>query len=528
MEKRTIIAVALCVLVIIIYPYFAAKFYPPKPQAPQLASEQNEILQPQAPSAQSPQLHASVPAVEKIKEEEIVFQTHNYRAVLSNRGAAIKSVELLRYKGEQGRPYKLFQAPSGNIGALAMWAPDKDSQAALGEYSVSRTPQGLVFTQTLNDGIVLSKEYNFPNDKHTIELRIRIENQNTQPTVFGYKLIGGSCISVDPKIDTRFMEIDTLVNGKVQKDYPAKIKEKGLVKFGAIAFIALKNKYFCEILKPTLPAGEVFANLLNTNKLVTGIEIAPIIIQARQNVAQEYIFYVGPNDYNELKSCNAGFEQTLYTGLFSGISRGLMFILRFLHGVVHNWGVAIILLTTLVSLCMFPLTLKSMRSMKEMQSLAPQIEELRAQYKDNAQKLNKEIMELYKKHKVNPFGGCLPMLLQMPIYIALYQGLMRAIELRDAKFLWIKDLSSEDALFNVSGFNVNLLPILAAIVMFMQQKLTSPARAMDQQQKMMAYMFPLMFGFLFYKFAAGFVLYFLTSTVLMVAYQYLIKVKPKQ
>lgn len=171
--------------------------------------------------------------------------------------------------------------------------------------------------------------------------------------------------------------------------------------------------------------------------------------------------------------------------------------------------------------------------MRQIQLLQPKIDKLRKEFKDNPQKLNKEIMEMYKKYKVNPFGGCLPMLLQMPIFIALYQALIRAIELKNARFLWIKDLSMPDKAFflpfsSLIGRNipVNILPILMAITMFFQQKISAPASkvndkedVMQQQQKMMAVLMPVMFGAIFYNMPSGLVLYWFINTLFMLFQQ---------
>ena len=168
-----------------------------------------------------------------------------------------------------------------------------------------------------------------------------------------------------------------------------------------------------------------------------------------------------------------------------------------------------------------------MNSMKQMQTLQPKIEELRNIYKDNPQKLNKEIMELYRQHKVNPLGGCLPIVLQMPIFFALYQALMRSVALKGAKFLWIKDLSAPDRLFilptslPILGNEINILPILMAVGMFIQQKISAGATssASAEQQKLMMALFPLLFGFIFYHMPSGLVLYWFINSTFMLFYQ---------
>ena len=202
-------------------------------------------------------------------------------------------------------------------------------------------------------------------------------------------------------------------------------------------------------------------------------------------------------------------------------------MLKFLFSLLHNWGLAIIVLTFIVSILLYPLTWKSFKSMKEIQLIQPKIEKLRLEHKDNTQKFNKEVMQLYRKHKVNPFGGCLPILLQMPIFIALYQVFMRSIELRGAKFLWINDLSLPDRAslpfsLPLIGNRINILPLLMVGFMFLQQK-TMAKQAVpgkEEQQRAMAMLMPLLFGFMFYNLPSGLVLYWLTQTLLMTFYQW--------
>jgi YidC/Oxa1 family membrane protein insertase len=217
----------------------------------------------------------------------------------------------------------------------------------------------------------------------------------------------------------------------------------------------------------------------------------------------------------------------MYYGTFDFIAHLLIQLLDWLYRLVHNWGLVIILLSIMIYFLLYPLVLKQMRSMKEMQALQPRIAELRQAHKDNPQKLNKEMMELYRQHKVNPFGGCLPLILQIPIFFALYQVLMRSVVLKGARFLWIKDLSEPDRLFLLPtslplvGKEINILPILMAIAMFVQQKTSMVATTSEaaEQQKIMLILFPLLFGFIFYRMPAGLVLYWFINSALMLTYQ---------
>jgi YidC/Oxa1 family membrane protein insertase len=253
---------------------------------------------------------------------------------------------------------------------------------------------------------------------------------------------------------------------------------------------------------------------------VTGAE--KITVLPNMGAKFDSLIFIGPERMDILKNYNAGFEKIkkyYKFGLLDGVAKIISSMMYGIYKFIPNWGVTIVLISTIIYFAMYPLTLKGMMSMKRMQTLQPMIMQLKEKNKDNPQKLNKEMMELYKQHKVNPVGGCLPMLLQMPVFIGLYQVLWRSVSFKGANFLWIKDLSQPDRLF-LMPFNVpflgnefNLLPLLIAIIMFLQQKftarnmvITDPNQAV--QQKMMGTIMPIFIGFIFYKFASGLTLYF--------------------
>jgi len=247
--------------------------------------------------------------------------------------------------------------------------------------------------------------------------------------------------------------------------------------------------------------------------------------------AEPYLLYIGPNSVEMLTP--HGLEDIVNFGKLDPICKFLLGMMQMVYGVVHNHGVAVIILTILLNVLLFPLTKASFSSMRRMQLVQPHMTKLKEKHKKDPQKLNKEMMELYKRHKVNPMGGCLPMLLQMPIFISLYVALSKSADLMNAKFLWIKDLASPDIVplpFTLPflGDNIHLLPLLTAGAMFFQQKIsqanlpnTSPQ--MVQQQKMMMYLMPLFLGFIFYQMPSGLVLYWLTNTIAMSGIQYYIR-----
>ncbi len=222
-------------------------------------------------------------------------------------------------------------------------------------------------------------------------------------------------------------------------------------------------------------------------------------------------------------------EQIIHYGFFDTVSKMLLGVLRAINKVFKNWGVTLIVFSVLVFVVLSPLSIKSFSSMKKMQELQPEIEALKNKFKDSPQKLNKELMNLYKEKKINPFGGCLPVLLQMPIFVSLFQLLMRFVDLKGAKFLWISDLSAPDRVFVFSkslpviGNEVNLLPIIMIITMLIQQKITTfkqaSAQETAQQQKMMSLIMSVFFGIIFYHMPSGLVLYWTVNSLLMLVFQ---------
>jgi len=313
-----------------------------------------------------------------------------------------------------------------------------------------------------------------------------------------------------------------------------------------VDWVAAKNKYFVQIITPsegaetsrvkarrTLDPREV-AGGAAPKKMTELAEVAASAVFAEQTLAagekieRRLTYYAGPKKYSELSAAALHQVDVMEFGdWIKPISKLLLRVLNFIHDFIPNYGIAIILLTIIVRVVFWPVTHKSTESMKRMQQVAPLVTALREKYKDNPTKQQQEIMALYKEHKVNPLGGCLPMLIQIPVFFALFTVLRSAIELRFADFLWIQDLSEPENLFAgmipfVSG--LNLLPLLMSATMYLQMKL-SPSSGDPAQQKMMAIMMPIMMLFFLYSFASGLALYWTTQNVLMIVQQMMMKKK---
>ena len=230
----------------------------------------------------------------------------------------------------------------------------------------------------------------------------------------------------------------------------------------------------------------------------------------------EYVLYAGPKVIDELKVLGLQLEHIVDFGFWSFLARPIFWLLLYINSIIGNYGWSIIILTILIRIPFIPLLNKGQASMKRMQALQPKMQEVKEKYKKDSQKMQKEMMALYKKHKVNPMGGCLPMLVQIPVFFALYKVLLAAIEMRQSPWiLWIHDLSAKDPYY--------VLPIVMGATMFLQQKMT-PTSADPKQAKIMMFM-PLIFTFMFLSFSSGLVLYWLMSNVLSIVQQYFVNKK---
>ena len=316
-----------------------------------------------------------------------------------------------------------------------------------------------------------------------------------------------------------------------------------------VGWVATKNKFFVQILTPETPAAALDLSVRRAGAGKKNVPAEASIalqfnseqIAGNETLTRTARVYIGPKDYSFLKTQqmeqvevmefkSTGFWKFMNPVMYP-IKTGLLWGLNALEKIVRNYGVAIMLLTIIVRCIFWPITHKGTESMRKMQALQPQMKEIQAKFKDNPQRMQQETMKFYKENKVNPMGGCLPMLVQIPVFIALFVVLRSAIELRFSKFLWIRDLSEPENLFAgmftipIVGWNsLNILPILMSATMVWQQKLT-PAAGDPQQQKMMAIMMPIMMLFFFYTMPSGLVLYWTTSNLIMII-QMLIK-KPK-
>lgn len=541
MEKRVIVFLVLSLAIIFGYDYALKEMgwlpqplptqeVPVSPEAGQMlpSADTPLISIPSAPgTAQAPgQSQLSSPGPEGSAspliptEELLTIETDLYRAKVSTRGAVLTSWELKRYQhtATDSAPVQLVRQGSKFAGPLAIVTADAELTKTLGNglYAASRDfsnldsshPTGHITFQFRDEAknLLLEKILTFHADSYLVDIAIRSTGLDGDLSIglgtnfgiveWGDGLIGqiGSASFVDEKVD---------------KDAPdSEIERKG-----AVHWLALQDKYFLSVLIPKQASSTVVKK--EGDKLLSGSIRFPAQSSGSPMNLQ---LYAGPKEYDTLVAMQIGIEDTIDFGWFvfgswgvvKAVAKPIFYVLRFINDYTHNYGLTIILLTMMLKVLFVPLQYKSYKSMKQMQVIQPKVLAIQEKFKEDRDRLNKELIKLYRDHKVNPVGGCLPMVLQMPVFVALFNILYMTIDLRQAPFIaWITDLSVQDPFY--------VLPIIMGVTMVVQQKITPTT--MDPTQAKIMLMLPAFMTFLFINFPAGLVLYWLTNNVLTISQQ---------
>ena len=513
-------------LVLFTYQLYIAKYYPTAytGTAPDVKTDERakEITLENANISE--EAHEELVEIREDKEpalplKDVIVSTEKYIVTLSNEGGCIKSIVLKEYPhSAAGEIFKLVDIADQEQCIFNMTGLDERNLSKI-RYVTNEKDREVIFSTQLKNGLEITKRYVFPNASYHIELELYLHNPTEKALPAAYAIVASSNIDIATKLDRRYTQIVSDISGKARRDNGK--KGEGTFIEGVVKYTGLQNKYFSVIAKPSMPTSGAWLKQTEKDNLLSNIEISKFTIYPNTGATHNFLLYAGPTR----KDIMDGYDlrSAVSYGFFGGIGDMLLASLKFFHRIFKNWGIAVILLSSFVNLILFPLSRKSYESMKKLQELQPHMEKLRDEHKENPQKLNKEIMELYKKYNVNPMGGCLPILLQMPIFIALYQALMRSLDLRGARFLWIRDLSMPDSIrvpFSIPmiGNSINILPILMAGSMVFQQKLATQKskveNAQAKQQQQMMIMMPILFLFIMYNFPSGLVLYWLTSTLL--------------
>ena len=543
---RAFLAIVLSFLILVGYQYFFAKPTPPQP--PPASQAQQQASEPASQQAPAPAVAASTGSAQPSvavdpKAKDITVDTPLYTAIIKEQGGGFKSFVLKNYRNKMeqdsgpmqlivgkgpGNLPVLFSLDNGAGTSLPVFKGDKSSIALTQEAETAK----LTMTASSADGLTVVRTLTFRGDSYLINAEYKVQNATDKPVQvspalsldnepFGHASESSQFLFSGPA---------AYVNGALVETKPKTLAEKPVVLQGKVSWTGFVDNYFMTSVVPAT-GNPVSVTLQGSEKQVrTVISEGIQTIGAHEAKAYTYTLYFGPKKLQILEAAGNDLAKSVDFGWFDILGKPMLWLLNFFHQYSGNYGVAIILLTMLIKLVFWPITQKGMSSMKNMQKLQPKIAKLRERYKDDPAKMNQEMMTLYKTYKVNPVGGCLPMLIQIPFFFALYQVLLAAIELRHAPFLlWITDLSAPDRLW--IGFDIPYLhgiPILTLLMgasMFFQQKMT-PTTADPAQARIMQFL-PVVFTVMFINFASGLVLYWLINNLLSILQQYLINRKNK-
>jgi len=533
MNIRTFLAILLSFLVVFVYQYFFAKNLETQKQEQAQTQTQAQTGQqatapaavPGAPAVKAP---AQTPVAKAVPAaRDIRIETPLYTAVFSTRGGALKSFKLKEYKAtlEENSPLiEMVQVQEGS--ELPLSVAFADSSVSLpGDFVFEADRKELDLTKDAKPGTVVfsfavpgqyrvEKVYTFNPERYSFDLEVRFQN-NTNVALSQNFTIKWSAEAGRKDIEEEGAIAQ--VKGVTERESAAKFEKRA---FGPdVRWSGFENKFFIAAMIPKQPAltGVTFAKDPR-GQIVVSMEGPKNAIPSGQAGVFNYTLFVGPKEFNRLKAEDVGLEAAINVGSWmKWLAFPFLILMQFLYQYVGNYGWVIIIITILTKIIFWPLGNKSYKSMKEMQKVQPKLTEIKERYKDDKQKMNAAVMELYKSHKINPLGGCLPVVIQIPVFIALYQLLSYAIELRHAPFFWwIQDLSAKDPYY--------ITPIIMGATMLIQQKM-SPPMGDPMQQKMMLLM-PVVFTFLFLNFPAGLVIYWLVNNVLSIGQQYYINKAP--
>lgn len=540
MEKRVVLFLVLSLGIIFGYNFLMEQLgILPTPQTP-LPSEQaktdatgggsseddNQTVKDQDQTTPSPSLGNEQKGSQPIQaaNEKLDFiETPLLKVQLTNKGGEVKSWTLKKYltqNSENPQPVELMY-PEGHFpGPLALKVENPELNRLIQEslYTVERDFQSLdeqhpigklIYTfHSPDQGILVKKTLTFHVNSYVVDVNVQVEGLPNEwevelGTNFGLVEWGQGFIGL--------LGPAWMIGGTLEKETP----ETELIRQGDVKWIALQDKYFISVMIPQNASG-ITARKEAEKTISAGVQFT----SAKDTSSHTFRLYAGPKQFDILKGFGIGLEDTIDFGWFiygswtvvKAVAKPLFYVLRFLYDYTQNYGVAIVLLTCGIKLLFVPLQYKSYKSMQGMQKIQPKVAALQTKFKDDREKLNKELIKLYKEHKVNPVGGCLPMVLQMPAFVSLFNILYMTVDLRKAPFiLWINDLSVQDPYY--------VLPVLMGASMVIQQKIMPTT--MDPTQAKMMLILPVFMTFLFVTFPAGLVLYWLTNNVLTILQQFI-------
>ncbi len=587
MDRQSIIVITACLFLIVLWNFLIVpKLNPPRPIPPGATNAPaatlpitNPPVTAQAPTPAAPVTVPRLTIAANVPEQLVEVTNENARYTFTSHGGGLKLVSLLHYP-ETISSRRERQVFTNHLATLNTFTPeptlallDGDAVQGDGVFTLTQTGNQVQASKTLTNGLKIVKDFHLGTN-YLLSATVRLENSAAQPLALpAQEWVVGTATPTDPRDSG--MAVNVLwYNGhktdEVGSSYfssrnfacmprvpPAEYRAGA----GNVVWAAVQNQFFTLAVMPHTstnrdaapPAKEVVVRKVTLPRppgepggpAASGVApqegyeaalVFPAATLAPGQVQERQIYiFAGPKEYQTLARIGDRFNNNIdlvmgYSGFFGFFAKALLLTMNWLHHALSlSYGWAIIAITVIIKVLFWPLTQASTRSMKRMQALQPQMKAIRDKYKDDPVKANKKTMEFMKEQKVSPLGGCLPMILQIPVFFGFYKMIQSAIELRGAHFLWVKDLSQPDTLFTIPGTNFpfNLLPLIMGVTMLWQARLTPPSPGMDPMQaKMMRYM-PLMFIIFLYNFSAGLALYWTVQNLLTIAQTKLTKMGPE-
>jgi len=556
-QTRLLLAIVLSFLVFVVWQWLVVKPEMTK-QAPEQATVADSTPTPEETGAASPETKPAPESTPEAAEtpappvhptlvnrdaQQIRVETPLYTAIFTENGAALDDLILKDYRETtaQDSPLKdMIAEGARQIPLKTGWDGKslpgmEDALYELGtgkrEVQVNNEPQSISFRYTNADGITVRKEFTFRPDSYLVGMTVTILNQSSAG-IDGKPTVKIANVVSDPKSRITFEGPMALIGDSLEETKIKDLEKKPELE-GSFRWMGITDRYFMMVLIPEEAVdGTMHMEKVGEDMVIANLTLPETSIPQGAQKSFSYKAFIGPKDTQTLANANYDLSKAVNFGMFDFMAKPFLWIMNQIYKVIPNYGIAIIILTLLTKIVLWPLGNKSYKSMNDMKRMQPLMAELREKYKDDKKKMNEETMALYRTYKINPMGGCLPMLVQLPVFLALYRMLYQAIELRHAPFFgWINDLSAPDRLFHFdfsipfmqAPYGIPVLTIVMGVTMLLQQKM-SPPPGDPTQAKMMMFM-PLIFTVIFINFPAGLVLYWLTNNIFSIAQQYYIQKK---
>lgn len=554
MDRQAWIAISVCVLGLVGWQFYMASH--PAPRAGQKAlatASPSATATAPAETSPSPSATPAAPAnaTPAFAEKNETLRTSDFEIRLTNRGGAISDIVLLNHAGENGSRVALNASDRTPIGAFLA----QPENSVLEEFIAAPQPDGsFVYEHKTAEGIGIRKRFFLPptqlkRDNFVVGLDVEFRNEGPQPYNSGNYFVSlGTAVPIHARDMPTYTRLGWLANGKANgidvswfaaQNYPlVGVQRRAAQEFyrerpANLQWAGVTNQFFATILTPLdAKPEEIWARRFEMKHAdgtsLFGIDGAlgmpAVQLQPGQTTTLHFQFWAGPKLYGQLAKLDHSEAAIMNFGMWKWVSEFLLNLMNWIHGFVKDYGVAILLLTAIVKGVLWPLQNRANASMRRMQALSPKMQELREKYKDDPTRMNQEVMKLYKEYGVNPVGGCLPMAIQIPIFFGLLSMLGQAVELRNARFLWVRDLSQPDTIAHIAGFPINILPLIMGATNIWLMRMT-PKTGDSTQQRVMMFV-PLIFLFFCYNFAAALALYYATQNLFTILQLYQNRRKP--